>query len=74
MNVARQFLEVISEVSQRRKSQLEDQLKIFKQKVKTATGANKKTFASAITGTELSLKGRAVPNDLTKAIFRALEL
>lgn len=74
MNKAREFLKEISEVSPRRKSQLEDQLKIFKSKVKAATGQDKKIFIDAIKGTELSLEDKPVPDNLTKSIFKALEL
>lgn len=74
MNKSQEFLKEITEVSQRRKLQLEDQLKDFKTKIKTVSGPNKKVIEDAIKGVELSLQGKPVGDKLTKSIFKAIEL
>ena len=74
MKVAEKFLLEISEVSQRKKEQLEDQLKDFQKKLKTASGDKKKTLEKAIEGTKLAIDGKSISSELQQQIFKALEL
>lgn len=67
-------METINEISDRKKEQLQDDLKDFKNSEKKAFPADKKVLADAIKGTELALEGKPVPDQLQKAIFKAIEL
>lgn len=70
---ARELLDLVNEISSRKKKQFEDQLKVFKSKLRS-NPSDKELLQDAIKGTELFLSGKKVPKDLMDAIFKALEL
>lgn len=73
MNQAQELIGLVEEISQRKKQQFEDQLRFFRQKLKT-NPSDKKLIQDAIKGTEIALEGKKVPDNLLNAIFKALEL